>query len=593
MCGINGILRLDSQADPIDREELVRTRDFMTKRGPDSAGEWISPSKCIGLGHRRLAIIDLSPSGDQPMEYEDGRYRITFNGEIYNYRELRTKLESKGVRFRSQSDTEVVLALYARDGIGMLSCLRGMYALAIWDEQDRRLLLARDPLGIKPLYYGIQDGVLRFASQVKALEASGAISLETDPAGVVGFLLWGSVPEPITIRRSIRALPAGHHIVVQNGCVGNPKPHDESVTDSAHPHPDVASSLEESVRAHFVSDVPVAIFLSAGLDSSLITALACRFLREPPITLTLRFKSFKDTPWDEAPLAAEIARRLGTRHIEKTIGRDDFPELFPQAIAAMDQPTIDGFNVYAISKIANQTGLKVVISGLGGDELFGGYPSFHDVPQWTRWANLPLMARLDPLWRYFTSRLYPSRPKLTGLVRHGKTLQGAYFLRRALFLPEELPHILGQDFTREGIDAYNPIDDASKFLDLSTAKQGGNGEEVWQKVHIMETTQYLRNQLLRDADWASMAHSIELRVPLVDHWLSKQLSELSYEPARSQGKAALVRRVVPELPEKVLSRKKSGFLFPIMEWLDEGLVPNRRWGADSRKVALRVLQEFI
>jgi asparagine synthase (glutamine-hydrolysing) len=311
------------------------------------------------------------------------------------------------------------------------------------------------------------------------------------------------------------------------------------------------------------------------------------------MTFTLRFKSFKNTPWDEAPLAAEIARCLGTRHIEKTVDRDDFADLFPQAVAAMDQPSIDGFNIFVISKIAHEAGLKVAISGLGGDELFGGYPSFHDVPLWLRWANLPQAGRFDPIWRCLALRFRPSQPKLTGLLRYGKTLPGAYFLRRALYLPEELPHLLGEDLARRGLDAYSPIADASKFLNPPSATQEGRTEDTWYKIHIMESTQYMRNQLLRDADWASMAHSLELRVPLVDHWLSEQLSELDFEPARSQGKAALVRRVAPELPKEVLARKKSGFLFPIMEWLDEELIPKRRWGTDSRKIALRVLQQFL
>lgn len=594
MCGINGILRLHGQAGPIDRDELIRTRDSMITRGPDGVGEWISPTGWVGLGHRRLAIIDLSPTGVQPMHWESGRYSIVFNGEIYNYRELRAELECDGVCFHSQSDTEVILALYAREGVGMLSRLRGMYALAIWDERERCLVLARDPFGIKPLYYGVQNDTLRFASQVKALEASREISRECDPAGVVGFLLWGSVPEPLTIRRAIRALPAGHHLIVQGGLVGKPQAHHQLGNFPFPPQPSAASALEDTVRAHLVSDVPVAIFLSAGLDSSMLAALACRFLPEPPLTFTLRFKSFANTPWDEAPLAAEIAHRLGTRHIEQTVDRSDFSDLFLRAITAMDQPTIDGFNVFVISQMAHQAGIKVVLSGLGGDELFGGYSSFHDVPLWARWASFPLADRLDPIWHPLARRMRPSQPKLSGLLRYGKTLPGAYFLRRGLYLPEELSQLVGQDMARQGLDAYNPIADASKFVNVPTVQPKDATGDVWYKVHVMESTQYMRNQLLRDADWASMAHSLELRVPFVDPWLCEQLAELRFEPARSQGKAALVRQVAPELPEEVLTRRKSGFLFPIMEWLEEGPTPNRRhWGRDSRQLALRVLKAFL
>lgn len=593
MCGINGILRLHDQASPIDRDELIRTRDSMITRGPDAAGEWVSPNGWVGLGHRRLAIIDLSPTGVQPMHWESGRYSIVFNGEIYNYRELRAELERSGACFHSQSDTEVILALYAREGVAMLSRLRGMYALAIWDEQEHRLVLARDPFGIKPLYYAVQNGTLRFASQVKALEASRTISRECDPAGVVGFLLWGSVPEPFTIRRAIRALPAGHHLIVQDGRVGKPQPHHQLGNSSLPSQLSVASAFEDTVRAHLVADVPVAIFLSAGLDSSMLTALACRILPEPPLTFTLRFKSFANTPWDEAPVAAKVAHHLGTLHIEQTVERSDFPDLFLRAITAMDQPTIDGFNIFVISQMAHQAGIKVVLSGLGGDELFGSYPSFYDVPLWARWASFPLADRLDPIWYPLARRIRPSQPKLAGLLRYGKTLPGAYFLRRGLYLPEELPQLVGQDLVRQGLDAYNPLADAAKFVNVPTGQPRDVTDDIWYKVHVMEFTQYMRNQLLRDADWASMAHSLELRVPFVDPWLYEQLAKFRFEPARSQGKAALVRQVAPELPEEVFTRRKSGFLFPILEWLEEEPTPNRHWGRDSRQLALHVLRAFL
>src|SRR5829696_9099392 len=217
MCGINGIVRLAETAPPIDSGELVRTRDAMTARGPDGAGAWVSPCGRAALASRRLAILDLSPAGAQPMASADGRFHIVLNGEIYNFRELRQELERTGERFRSRSDTEVVLALYAREGTAMLARLRGMFGLAIWDDAAKTLLLARDPLGIKPLYYSAHGETLRFASQVKALEKGGAIPLNVDPAGLAGFLLWGSVPEPLTIRSAVRALPAGSYLIIKDG----------------------------------------------------------------------------------------------------------------------------------------------------------------------------------------------------------------------------------------------------------------------------------------------------------------------------------------------------------------------------------------
>lgn len=603
MCGINGLLRLRDDAPPLDPGELLATRDAMARRGPDGEGAWLAPDGRVALAHRRLAILDLSPAGAQPMASPDGRLRIVLNGEIYNFRALRAELERDGRSFRSQSDTEVLLALYARDGEAMLGRLRGMFALALWDAERGRLLLARDPLGIKPLYYAVAGGVLRFASQVKALEAGGGIPLALDPAGLGGFLLWGSVPEPWTLRRAVRALPAGHLLRVEQGRVDGPlafyrpavEPPPEPAAD-APDAPDLVTALAESVRDHLVSDVPVAVFLSAGLDSSLLAALACRALPEPPATFTLRFDALAGTPLDEAPLAAEVARRLGTRHLERTVRREEFLDLWPAALAAMDQPSIDGFNIFLVSRAAHAEGLKVVLSGLGGDELFGSYSSFADVPRLARAARrgrrLPGLA---PLWPPLARGVFRDRPKLAGALRYGATLPGAYFLRRALFLPEELPALLGRDGAAETLAAYDPVADAGKLLPSSHRNGHLGAAAAWQAVHLMETTQYMRNQLLRDADWAAMAHSLELRVPLVDARLYAQLAALDFEPARSLGKAEVVRRAAPELPEAVFRRPKTGFYVPVTAWLagagTGAASAPPSLGAQSRLLARRVLAE--
>ncbi|HEY7215275.1 MAG TPA: asparagine synthase (glutamine-hydrolyzing) [Thermoanaerobaculia bacterium] len=584
MCGINGIVRLSDAAPRLDRAELLRTRDAMTSRGPDGAGLWMSDDGRAALASRRLAILDLSAAGDQPMASEDGRFQIVQNGEIYNFMELRRELEAAGERFRSRSDTEVLLALYARDGAAMLSRLRGMYGLAIWDDREKTLLLARDPLGVKPLYYATAGGCLRFASQVKALEQGGAVSREIDPAGLAGFLLWGSVPEPFTIRREIRALPAGHHLLVREGDVGQPQPHPPERAEPLEP----AAAVEDSVKAHLVSDVPVAVFLSAGLDSSLIAALARRHLPEPPATFTLHFEGLEGTAFDEAPLAAEVAKRLGTRHIERRMGRAELADLWEGALAVMDQPSIDGFNTWAVSRAAHEAGIKVVLSGLGGDELFGSYPSFAGVPRLARAARRAgRVPGLAAVWPAVVRRISPGRPKLAGFLRHGRTLPGAYFLRRGLFLPEELPGLLGRDLAEEGLRRYDPIADAARAL----AAGNGHLSGAWTAVHELETSRYMRNQLLRDSDWASMAWSVELRVPLVDAWLRKRLAAAGFEPARSQGKAALVRQAAPELPPALWTRPKSGFYIPVAEWMRPELAAQRP-GERSRRLARMVLEGF-
>jgi asparagine synthase (glutamine-hydrolysing) len=629
MCGINGIIGLAGgprDGAAIDRDELLRTREAMTARGPDGAGAWVAEDGSVGLAARRLAILDLSAAGAQPMAAAAGAVQLVFNGEIYNFQQLRAELAAAGSSFRGHSDTEVILALYLLHGDAFLGRLRGMFGLAIWDGRTRRLLLARDPLGIKPLYYAAGGGRLRFASQVRALLAGGALARTVDPAGLAGFLLWGSVPEPFTFYEGIRALPAGHLLAVEDGRLGEPRRFAEPAAASALPtapaapasgatgtgdgptvfHPPgaaptataatdadaetalAAAAIEDSVAAHLVSDVPVAIFLSAGLDSGLIAALACRHLAPPPTTLTLAFDVLAGTPRDEAPLAAAVAKRLGTRHVEQRLGRDDFARLWPAALAAMDQPSIDGFNTFAVSQAAHQAGLKVVLSGLGGDELFGSYPSFADVPRLARMARWGRrVPGLATLWPPLARRCAPSRPKLAGLLRHGASLPGSYFLRRALFLPEELPDLMGRDAAAAGLAAYDPIADAARRLD-------GAGRDPWVAVHRMEAAQYMRNQLLRDADWASMACSVELRVPLVDAWLYHRLATAHFQPARRLGKAALVRRIAPELPDALWRRPKSGFYVPVLEWLRPGeLGPAaQNLGGRSRALARLVLEEL-
>jgi asparagine synthase (glutamine-hydrolysing) len=586
MCGINGVLRLDPSAPRPDRAEVERVRDAMATRGPDGKGFWLSASEDVAFGHRRLAIIDLSAAGAQPMSSADGRVTVVFNGEIYNYRELREALA--GYPFRSAGDTETILALYQRHGLGLLPKLRGMYAFALWDELERRLILARDPHGIKPLYYAADDRVFRFASQVRALE-KGGVSSEVDSAGLAGFLMWGSVPEPYTIRKAIRSVPAGHFLEVREGRVGLPEPHASWEPSPSEAAGDVAAAVEDSVRAHLVADVPVGIFLSAGLDSALITALACRHLPVKPTTFTLAFDEFKGTALDEGPGSRLIAEALGTEHVERRLSRDAYDGLWREALAEMDQPSIDGFNVFLMSRFAHEAGLKVVLSGLGGDELFGSYPSFVDVPRWHRRATLlKRIPGIEALWPILTSILVHSQPKAAGFLQ-ASTLVRAYLLKRGLFLPREIPELLGRERGMEGLATYSPIADATRALRSETSPADATVPDPWESVHLMETALYMRNQLLRDADWASMAHSLELRVPLVDVPLTRVARSSHFEPARSEGKKAIAHRAAAELPLAVIERAKSGFMLPFLGAPGNG---RRHWGLQARSRALAVLSHF-
>ena len=394
MCGLNGIFAYHSAASSPRETELIATREAMRRRGPDGAGMWWSEERRCALAHRRLSILDLSERAAQPMMSEDGRLVVVFNGEIYNYPTLRQELEAEGTCFRTTSDTEVLLHLYARHGAEMLDRLRGMFAFAIWDDERRGLFLARDLYGIKPLYTANDGWTFRFASQVKALLAGGGVSNDPEPAGLVGFHLFGSVPEPFTLYREIRPLPAGHSQWVDAAGPREPRPYASvaAILAKGAMSPVPAGELEDrvraavldSVRAHLLADVEVGIFLSAGVDSGALLGLMRDAGQQEIRAITLAFEEFSGTPEDEAPLAAQVAKRYGAEHIVRRVSEREFREDLPAILEAMDQPSIDGVNTWFVSKAAKEAGLKVALSGLGGDELLAGYPSFVDVPRWRR-----------------------------------------------------------------------------------------------------------------------------------------------------------------------------------------------------------------
>ncbi|MEF3364978.1 asparagine synthase (glutamine-hydrolyzing) [Methylocystis sp. 9N] len=569
MCGVNGIYAYHYAANPVDRAELFRTRDHMAARGPDASGEYFSQEGRVGLGHRRLSIIDLSENGAQPMASRDGRFVVTFNGEIYNYRELRAALEHKGFVFHSQSDTEILLHLYADKGEAMVHELRGMFAFAIWDAARGVMFLARDPYGIKPLYYSDDGWTFRFGSQVKALLAGGAISRDPDSAGAVGFYLFGSVPEPFTTCRSIRALPAGATLLVD--CTGAKAPqryysiaevYRDALSTPRKNTDDLRIALLDSVRSHLVADVPVGAFLSSGIDSGALVGLM-RDAGAPNIqTVTIGFEEFRGKLEDETSLAAEVARLYETRHTTRFVSRAEFEADLPRILDAMDQPTIDGVNTWFVSKAARELGLKVAISGLGGDELFGGYPSFRDLPRWAQAFSLPsripflgLGTRklLAPLTGFFGLS-----PKAAGMLEYGGSYAGAYLLRRGLYMPWELEAVLDRETIVQGLRRLAPL----RLIDAELRSAPSN---PFARVATLESTLYMRNQLLRDTDWASMAHSLEVRTPLADRTLLARLSRIKLN--ENEGKVALASAPSRPLPEAIIDRPKTGFTTPIDGWL--------------------------
>jgi asparagine synthase (glutamine-hydrolysing) len=575
MCGIAGSFAYAEAAPPVDRAELERVSEAMARRGPDGKGFWSTPDGRVAFAHRRLAIIDLKETGNQPMSTADGRLTIVFNGEIYNYRELRRELEAKGFAFRTQSDTEVLLHLYHDRGAAMVGALRGMFTFAIWDERQQSLFLARDPFGIKPLYVADDGKTLRFASQVKALALSAAGQGREEPAGYVGFLLWGFVPEPYTLHRGIRSLAAGSHLTLFKGGRRSQVEYfsirremlelagEDGTARAEDTYAQIHELLKGSVEHHLVSDVPVGLFLSSGIDSCLIANFAAASLGSRLHTLTLGFSEFKQTLHDETGLASQVAADLGVEHSTRWTSREEVLPHLEQFFADMDQPSMDGLNTWLVSKAARDAGIKVALSGLGGDEMFAGYPSFRQVPMTARmmrpFARMPWVAvqarrMLHPLVSAVTSS------KFASLFEYGSSVGGAYLLRRALYMPWELERIFDDEFVRNGLDELDTMPRLA-----GTVEGISNSRLI---VSALELEWYLRSQLLRDADWAGMGHSLEIRVPFVDVPVFRTVVGMVLQD-RAPTKQDVVRCVNGSLPAILATRRKTGFSVPVRDWFVE------------------------
>ena len=593
MCGIAATCCY--RGGQVDRAALMEARDCMRARGPDASGYWAHDDRRVALAHRRLSIIDLSDRGAQPMANGDGSLRVIYNGEIYNYQSLRDDLEAQGYRFRSDTDTEVLLHLYAEKGRDMVHDLRGMYAFALWDATREALFGARDPYGIKPLYVADTGTTVHLASQVQALRALDGVDTTARPAGHVGFFLWGHVPDPHTLYDGIRALPAGHTLWVDadgpreqsfasvSGTLaeadpssGSSSPRTNGVPAGTNGLPSTGASspegatsarralreaLLDSVRHHLVADVDVGLFLSAGLDSATLTALASE-VHDQVNTVTLGFEEFRGTPEDEVPGAERLADHYGTDHETVWVDRGDFTAAHDGLLDAMDQPTIDGANSYFVSRAAREVGLKVALSGLGGDELFGGYPSFSQIPRLVSTVGaVPGAATLGRGLRAVAAPVIEqmTSPKYAGLLEYGTDYAGGYLLRRGLYMPWELPDVLDPDLVRAGWEQLQPL---ARLRETTT---GIDHEHL--RVTALESSWYMRNQLLRDTDWASMAHSLEVRTPLVDHTVLARVAPLVVRWGLT--KQDMARTPNRSLPDDLLDRPKSGFTVPVREWLLE------------------------
>jgi asparagine synthase (glutamine-hydrolysing) len=561
MCGIGGILYSESARGNL-AEALGQMQSHLWHRGPDGEGIYVSADGRAGLVHTRLAILDLSDAGRQPMSSRDGRYRIVFNGEIYNFRELRAELEAEGEVFQTNSDTEVLLRLYQLRGPECVRELAGMFAFAILDAVERVCFLARGPLGVKPLYYARQCGCFAFASELRALAAAGVASRRVSRPGLLGYLLFGSVQEPETLLENVRCLPAGNYLLWKNGELKSRRFwevefHAEQVT-AADAVALTRKALEESVRRHFVSDVPVSIFLSGGVDSTALVALGRKARSERLRTFCI---SFDNPALSEGDVAGRTARHFETEHHDWRLDSSTGKSLLRKFLEHLDQPTIDGFNTYCVSKHAHDHGAKVVLSGLGGDELFGGYGSFSTVPRLARMAR---WATLTGLVRRVAGRVMerhspqPRYRRLGSFLTGPPSLGAAYWAMRGIFTPREAWQImrvyLGEDSTG--------VHDGMMHFPVCAQP---TPEDM---VSHLELTRYMRNQLLRDSDVMSMAWGLELRVPFVDPRLIESVARIPAAIRVRPGKRLLLE-AVPEVPEWVANRPKRGFVFPFEDWIQD------------------------
>ena len=549
MCSISGIFGNGT------REAVERMNEAQRHRGPDDRG--VAQCGKVVLGNTRLAIIDTTAAGHQPMHDPVSGNWITYNGETYNFKDLRREL---GGEWASNTDTEVVLRAYGRWGADAFSRLRGMFALALWDHAKKRLLLARDRFGIKPLYYYVAKDKLVFASELRALLASGLVRRRLSSAGVESYLESGSVAAPLTIVEGVRQLMPGHYLEVDETFelkeIEFAFARCEEVSDSrVEAIARVRAELEESVRLHLVSDVPLGVFLSGGMDSSALVALMSRLSEQRPKTFSV---VFDEAGFTEAPFSRAVAERFQTEHQEIRLSEDRLLGLLPQALASMDQPTMDGVNTFVVSQAVKQAGITVALSGLGGDELFAGYPSFRRA---LKFNAMPGAAR-----RMMRAAAGVGKIALNGSVQRHKFWE----LMNSAGTPAEVYRISRELFSRELIGAMQGRPRRAAPTIIQAARR--TSADVVNEISRLELRGYMSNTLLRDTDAMSMAHSLEVRVPFVDAKLVDYVLSLPGNwKLGSRPKPLLADALADLLPHDFLARPKMGFTLPFERWLQNEL----------------------
>jgi asparagine synthase (glutamine-hydrolysing) len=559
MCGIAGIVQLADCKD-VDLSALQRMRDALRHRGPDDDGIWTSPNRRTGFAHTRLSIVDLTPTGAQPMSTPDGLFTIVFNGEIYNHEELRQRLANTGAAFRGRSDTEVLLRLYVELGSRCLDELDGMFAFAVWNEKERTLFCARDHLGEKPLYFAHTRECFAFASEVRALVKAGVVHGSPDLRGIGYLLSQGSIPPPYTHVEGINFLEPGSRLElrVETGVLEKRRywfipmaPEMEAIQDARLGTEIVHEALRQSVRSRLRADVPVGAFLSGGIDSSLVVALMREQGANDLRTFTVSLPGQKG---DETHAARTTARLLGTDHHEIRLHFGTETEWLDQAIGDMDVPSVDGPNTWLVSRAVRATGAKVACSGLGGDELFYGYLTFTLIPRLARLHLEELLPHIPSTVRLRLARLLPPVPRWSRLAEAllaGGSIAALWYAKRSLMSDREVGELL-----IESARSMHMHEHTRRIENLACPE----GLALQRQVSFYELSVYMHDQLLRDTDQMSMAHALEVRVPLIGKRVVETVAGLGHGALGGDQSKALLRRILAEyLPEDSFRGAKQGF----------------------------------
>jgi asparagine synthase (glutamine-hydrolysing) len=559
MCRIAGLFHQDSTIASL-KLWIESMAQLQAHGGPDDEGFFLDEEQHLALGHKRLSLLDLSAAGHQPMFSEDERHVIVFNGEVYNFQSLKTELTAMGAHFKSHTDTEVILAAFAAWGIHSFPKLKGMFAFALFDQKKREIYLVRDAQGIKPLYYYHQDGILAFASEVKAFQTL-PFTQEPNPHWSIAFLSFGHLPEPMTTLKQVFMLPKGHYLKFD---LKNPANLDSPKAvlfekreiwdfEGLDLQKAIDEKLDHAIQKQLVADAPIGVFLSGGIDSSLLALRAAKYQKERLITVSL---AFPEAQFSEQRYQDIVSKKLPGEHVHQEVSQKDFEQYFEQILTHMDQPSVDGINSWFVAKAAHDAGLRAVLSGVGADELFGGYPSFKRISQ------IPKIRKFQALFGIAAHVFKKDALQRVEYLQHSQHSAFEYLFLRGFYSPQQLKNIFGIDGTQQKA-AIHQI--AEPLAPIPANYQGERA--AWYEQHY-----FMQNQLLKDSDSMSMQHGLEIRVPFLDPDLMAFINSIAsawlFDP-KKPAKHALIHAFDNLLPEEIWNRPKMGFTFPFQYWLKE------------------------